>query len=334
MKKILLQWLCCPDCRGDFALYGQDFRSQDEELCEIDCGSLECVSCKAIFPITKGIPRFVSKENYAVNFGFQWNIFKKTQLDSYTKAGTSRYRFYRQSEWKPDEMKGAIVLDAGCGAGRFCEVALSTGANVIAVDYSEAVDACRENLKKYKNLHVVQADIYKLPFRPDFFDYVYSFGVLQHMPDVKKAFFELTKKVKNNGKLCVDFYRKDWKVFFWPKYWLRPVTRNLPPESLLRIVKKAVPLLLPISRLLSKIPKYGRYLKYIIPVANHEGVFSLSKKHLLEWAILDTFDMFSAKYDSPQNEKTVMKWFKEIDFSDVSVLNYGIVVARGTKKAS
>ena len=61
-------------------------------------------------------------------------------------------------------MNGSWVLDAGCGAGRFAEIALSSGANVVALDYSSAVNACYLNLKEHSNLHVVQGDIYALPF--------------------------------------------------------------------------------------------------------------------------------------------------------------------------
>ena len=68
----------------------------------------------------------------------------------------------------PTDLAGQWVLDAGSGAGRFAEVALQAGAEVIALDYSRAVDACYANLKHYPNLHVVQGDIYALPFPKEF----------------------------------------------------------------------------------------------------------------------------------------------------------------------
>jgi len=303
---------------------------QDQQE-NVDRGSLECRSCKRTFPIIDGIPRFVSLDNYTNNFGFQWNLFKKTQLDSHTKTTISKDRFFHQSGWKPDEMRNSLILDVGCGAGRFAEVALSTGANVVAIDYSGSVDACWGNLKENKNLHVVQADLYRLPFKPNLFDYAYSFGVLQHTPDVKKAFFALIEKIKGGGKVCVDFYRKDWKVYLWPKYWLRPITKNLSSDLLFKLVKVAVPLLLPVSSILIRCPLVGHYLRYIIPVVNYERIFPLNKQQLFEWAVLDTFDMFSPKYDYPQHEKTVGCWFKAIGLLDADIFVRGLVVGRGTK---
>jgi len=143
------------------------------------------------YPVRNGIPRFVAESNYADNFGMQWNHFRKTQLDSHSGHPISSERYWKATGWSPEMMKGKWVLDAGCGAGRFAEVALGAGANVVALDYSSAVDACHANLKHHPNLHVVQGDIYALPFAPETFDFVYSLGVLQHTPDVAAAFAAL-----------------------------------------------------------------------------------------------------------------------------------------------
>ena len=69
----------------------------------------------------------------------------------------------------------------------------------MALDYSSAVDACYTNLKHYPNLHVVQGDIYALPFPKGFFPYVYSFGVLMCTPNVERAFAEIPPMVAAGG---------------------------------------------------------------------------------------------------------------------------------------
>ncbi|MDR4473462.1 MAG: hypothetical protein MRJ92_12735 [Nitrospira sp.] len=65
------------------------------------------------------VPRFVPDSGYSENFGEQWNRFRRTQLDKFngTRAPLQE-RFYSGTGWSPDELKGARVLEAGCGAGR------------------------------------------------------------------------------------------------------------------------------------------------------------------------------------------------------------------------
>lgn len=222
------------------------------------------------------------------------------------------------------------MLDAGCGAGRFAEIALLAGAKVIALDYSSAVDACFANLKHHTHLHVVQGDIYALPFRKRSFPYVYSLGVLQHTPDVAGAFAALPPMVAGGGKLCVDYYRKSWKSLMLPKYWLRPITKRIPKSRLFTVLERLVPKGLLVSRSLARVPLLGNGLKRIIPVANYVGILPLTDKQHLEWSLLDTFDMLSPEFDSPQTPETVGRWLRDAGLEQIEVFTAGHLVARGT----
>ena len=146
MKPTLLKILICPKCGGTFRIRNEKLRDK-----EVESGQLACRKCQQIYPIINSVPRFVPEENYASNFGYQWNIFRKTQLDSHSELSISRDRFLRFSGWAPESLKGKRVLDVGCGSGRFTEIALSCAANVVAVDYSTAVNACKENLAFHHN---------------------------------------------------------------------------------------------------------------------------------------------------------------------------------------
>src|SRR5262249_4735795 len=160
----LLDILACPDCGGSLAL-----TAAEESGGSVETGTLRCGSCGRTFPIVRHIPRFVPADNYASSFGFQWNKFRATQLDSRTGLPISRQRFFKESRWTPEELAGKRVLDVGCGAGRFAEIALSSGAKLVAVDYSSAVDACFANHGPHPRLDVVQADVFRLPLRPGWF---------------------------------------------------------------------------------------------------------------------------------------------------------------------
>jgi SAM-dependent methyltransferase len=297
---------------------------------QIETGTLRCELAHT-FPIKGCIPRFVSSDNYAGNFGLQWNAFRQTQLDSFSRTSISHDRFFLSTGWRPDEIAGKRVLDVGCGAGRFTEIALSAGAHVVALDYSSAAEACWANNSSKGTLEVVQGDIYKLPFKPASFDYVYCLGVLQHTPDVERAFQELPKQLRNGGRLAVDIYPKLWQNLLSSKDWVRPLTKRMNPERLFELVaKEIVPILLPISRFVGRLP-FGRKLRRLVPVSNYEGIFPLSPEQLREWAVLDTYDMLAPAYDQPQTERTLREWFARAQLGSIEVFRSGHLIGRAQK---
>lgn len=316
MNSDLLDILACPDCGGSLTLQSE---------------TLECLSCAKTFPIAREIPRFVPAGNYANSFGFQWNKFRDTQLDSRTGLPISRDRFFAESRWEPAELAGKRVLDVGCGAGRFAEVALSAGANVVAVDYSSAVDACLANLGSNLRLSVIQADVYRLPFKPGSFDYIYCFGVLQHTPDPHGAVLALAPPLKTGGKLAIDFYPRLAMNILWPKYWLRPFTRHMRADRLFGIVQWLVPKLLPLARALAAVPLLGRRLRYVVPIMMYYRVFPLTREQHREWAILDTFDMLAPEHDHPQTADSVRSWLMEAGLANVAAAREGLVIGRASK---
>lgn len=326
MNRDLLHVVACPACHGSLTL-----ESEREADGEIESGTLRCDPCASIHPIVRFVPRFVSADNYSNNFGFQWNRFRRTQLDSTTGQPISTRRFFEQSGWQPSEMAGRLTLDVGCGAGRFAEIALGTGARVVAVDYSSAVDACRQNLAPHKRLDVVQADVYHLPFKRRAFEFVYCFGVLQHTPQVEASFAALTKQLAPGGRIAVDLYPKIPLNVLWPKYWLRPVTKRMRADRLFPLVSRMVEALWPVSLALGRVPRVGRRLRHALPIANYEGVLPLTPVQLKEWAVLDTFDMLAPAHDHPQTAATLKGWFETHGLTDVEVGRPGLVVGRGRR---
>jgi len=292
-----------------------------------------CARCASAYPVVHGIPRFVPADNYAANFGFQWNRFSRTQLDSHTGRPISRDRFLRETGWTAERLAGRRVLDVGCGAGRFAEVALSLGATVFAVDYSNAVEACRANLPD-ERLHVAQADVYALPFAPESFDFVYSLGVIQHTPDVARTVRSLVAALKPGGEIVVDVYRKHWKGFLHPRIWLRPFSTRMNAGRLFTLVERAAPTLLRVSNAIGAVPVVGSPLRRFVPVANYAGQLPLSPAQLEEWAILDTYDWLAPQYDQPQTAATLRRWFVEAGLTAVTVFAADHLTARGRKPSA
>jgi SAM-dependent methyltransferase len=227
------------------------------------------------------------------------------QLDSYNHTSLSKKRFHSETGWTKAWLSGKWILDAGCGAGRFLDVASQTEAEVVGVDISEAIDAARESLAGRKNLHFVQASIFDLPFRSGAFDGCYSIGVIQHTPDPHRALAALPRVLKGGGNIAVTIYeRKPWTLLY-SKYLLRPITKRLEKKNLLRVINFSMPILFPLTNLLFRLPLFGRFFGFAIPVANYVSEPELSAKQRYDWAILDTFDMLSPQYDNPQTKQEV-----------------------------
>ena len=294
MNRKLLEILACPKCHVSLTL------DTDED--PINAGDLACLGCDAKYTVTDGIPRFVPVDNYAASFGYQWNHFRKEQLDRYNGTTLSADRLWSETGWSKEELKGKWVLDAGCGAGRFLDAACATDGEIVGIDISSAIDAAKSNLDGSGNVHFAQASIYELPFGDATFDYCYCIGVIQHTPDTAASLRAIAAKVKPGGKFAVTIYpRKPWTKLF-SKYWIRPATRRMEKERLLQLIEKVMPIAFPVTNVLFRIPVIGKLFSFVIPVANYVNEPQLSREQRYAWAVLDTFDMLSPYYDQPMTE--------------------------------
>jgi SAM-dependent methyltransferase len=224
-------------------------------------------------------------------------------------------------------MRGQMILEAGSGAGRFTEILLQTEATIFSFDYSSAVDANWANNGHYTNFNLFQADIFNIPVRQAAFDKVLCLGVLQHTPDPEKAFKSLAKYVRPGGELVIDVYSKRLVSLLRWKYLLRPLAKRMNKEFLYRIVCFVVTLLLPLAIILRRaLGKLGARLMPIVEYSSLGLPYELNK----EWALLDTFDMYSPQHDHPQSISSVERWFKETGFVDI-IVRFGQngVVAKG-----
>lgn len=291
---------------------------------DITEGLLIAKSGSSSVPIHDGIPRFFNGQGYAGNFGLQWNHFRSTQLDSATNLPLTFNRFWNNTRWQPKDIYGKTVLECGSGAGRFTEILLGAGAKVVSFDLTNAIDANYINNADKGDLFVFQGDIYDIPFPDQYFDYVFCYGVLQHTPDPVKAYRSIFSKLKPQGRISIDYYRKMPLPSVWstPKYLWRPITSKMEPERLLRIIKAYIPFWLPIDTLVRKIPVFNRILSYIpIPCWNYINI-GLTKEQRKEWAIMDTFDALGATYDFPKTLPEVTDMIASEDNDQIEVF-YG-----------
>jgi SAM-dependent methyltransferase len=298
MWKSLLSVLACPKCQHDIDCQANEVGTDGEIL----TGALQCSKCGTEYPIVRGIPRFVPASTYADSFGYQWNRFRELQIDAENGKHLSRDRFLTETGWSLESLAGKWVLDIGCGAGRFLEIASRSSAQVVGLDLSNAVDAARNTCAGRRNVHIVQASVYAPPFRAEAFDACYCIGVLQHTPDPQKALKSLPPLLKPSGKIAVTIYeRRKWTLLNG-KYVARRITRHLPERVLMRLVSIAVPIAFPITEVLFRIPVLGRLFKFAIPIADYVDNPQLDLRERYRWALMDTFDMLSPYYDQPMSQ--------------------------------
>lgn len=216
MKPDFLSFLQCPSCAGELALDGDGHD-----------GTIRCLSCSSTFPIENGIPVFVREEdrveNYSKNFEMYW-----TQLPWHDSAA-QRQRFYELTEWRPEDLAGKVILDAGCGGGRWLYQFANAGAKtIVAFDLTRSIHKAADLCRDFDQIHYAQADIFRLPFKPGAFDIVHCHGVLMTLPDQERGVKNLCTMVAPGGEAAFLVYRN----LTWPQKLiddvLCAVTKRLP----------------------------------------------------------------------------------------------------------
>ena len=315
MKNWLLDLLTCPHCTNDASLEIKPTKSHENEIIE---GTLSCTTCGQGFPITNSIPRFVrNDENYAENFGYQWNKFRATQIDRFGNHDLSGSRLLKDTRWPSEFIQDKVILDAGCGAGRFADELAQNGARVIACDLSGAVDACKktvDNPEGYSSnrgdVTVIQANLLALPFKKNVFDAIHCAGVIQHTPDPAKIMRSLPTHLNTAGRLFYNFYEIDVSSKFQViKYLLRRWTPKWKMKKLVTFCLWMCRVLFIPSWIMSRIPII-RFFNRFLPICSvHPQGIPLNQQ--FNMTLLDTIDWYGPKYEIRQDHRKVYYLLKD-----------------------
>ncbi len=253
----------------------------------------------------------------ARSFGYEWQTFSE-MLPDYEK----NFRWYFE-RFSPDQFEGLRVLDAGCGTGRHTfHMARSGAREVVAMDFSQAIEVAARNNQDNPNTHFVQADIYHPPFPPGSFDFVYSLGVLHHLPDPEKGFRALLKLLRAGGFMDIYLYWNLETEAAWRRAALQAVTQarrlttRLPHKLLQRVSWVAaaafqVAFVLP-SRFLDKFTQ-TRSLADRVPLGHY-------RKYSFRVLYTDQFDRLSAPIENRYGRAEVAAWFERARMREVVIL--------------
>ncbi len=303
MHRWLVDFLACPACPGEAPIQVSDGEWQGDIL---EAGELSCSACGGKWPITDGIPRFVAPDdNYAKSFGYQWKRWRRIQIDRLAGHRLTEDRILRDTGWSRDWFAGKVVFDGGAGAGRFSDVMAGLGARVVALDLSSAVDACRETTQVHGDaVQCIQASLYAIPLKSRVFDAVHCAGVIQHTPDPEKTMRAMPRLLKPGAPLSYNFYEVTMsRRFQFLRAAFRLVTPHMSPSALLALCRALVVPLFPFSRFVSRI-RFVRFGLRFLPIcAVHYP--ELTRDQQFEWTLLDTFDWYNPRYDTPQRHGAV-----------------------------
>jgi len=279
-----------------------------------DCTA--CLNCPEShgFDIVRGIPRFVSKSNYADHFGAQWNRFRLTQLDSHVGMPIASKRLHRclgDGLWST--LRGKQVLECGCGAGRFTEVLLRRRARVTSIDLSSAVDANADLFPQNEFHRVAQADIARLPFAPQSFDLVVCLGVVQHTPDPEKTIADLYKHVAPGGSLVIDHYSLTLSWYLKTAPLFRAFMRRMKPQTAMRFTERMVGTMLPLHKAVRNVPGVRSIVHRLSPVMCYYNSFpQFSDQMQYEWALLDTHDTLTDRFKHSRDKAGIVRTLQSL----------------------
>jgi SAM-dependent methyltransferase len=208
-------------------------------------GSLWCAECRSGYPIVRGVPDFVTRhgsrevEQTTGGFAVNW----KRYSDAILAKPALNDELLR--DWlvplSPESFGDKVVLEAGCGMGRWLAAAAPHAPRaLIGFDYSDVAHAAFDNTRHLKNVHVVRADIFHAPFAERSVDVCYSIGVVHHTPDPEAAFAALLRLVKEEGALSVWVYGEENNA--WIEKVISPLRRSLTsrlPDPVLHVLSRA-----------------------------------------------------------------------------------------------
>jgi SAM-dependent methyltransferase len=244
-------------------------------------------------------------------YSLQWNTFRVVRPEE------DRATFRARTGLGEVELAGELVLDAGCGMGRYLRVASGLGARVVGIDLSRSVDAARDMTRDQAGVFVIQGDLLRPPFAEGTFDHVYSLGVLDHTPDPRGAFLGLARLLKPGGRIAIWVYPRERPALERVMDAHRAVSTRLPLGALVALSRLMAPVgALKRRMMASPIRLVGR-----LGVALNIATIGVSMHPDPEVRVCDTLDWYAPRHASRHTPEEVRGWFDEAGLCEVRNLS-------------
>jgi len=302
MKKELLKILDCPVCQDGQKLIIKQYGIINDE---IDTGELECPQCHKSYKISNGIPRMspgnTNMQVKSAQKGFGnlfrlWNSGKfGTDLLYGQSASDEELTFFQRFSITGEDLKGKTILDAGCGVGRLTKcLSHYSPASIVGIDIHNSMDQVYSRCKSLSNVHILEGDLVKLPFKNKQFDLVWCEGVLPYIYDHLKALGQLINVLKPGGLIYIwvyDSYENSYMAKFTNLFYN---SHKYPHWLLLLISRSGGWLFFILDKLKQRTGKYSSLTSY------QNRCFSL-------------YDLLSQKFRKCFSKEEVLGWFNDYD---------------------
>lgn len=246
-------------------------------------------------------------------YSLQWNRFR------IVRPAEDLATFRNRTGLEPSELAGKLVLDAGCGMGRYLRIVAAAGARVVGMDLSESVRAARDVTAGRDNVALIRGDLLRIPLAESRFDHIYSLGVLDHTPDPRRSFLGLARRLRPGGRIVIWVYPRE-----------KPRVERV--MNLHRAISTRLPLgvLVLLSRLTAPIGGMKRRLMFSrsrllqrCGVALHALSIGVSMHPDPEVRVCDTLDWYAPRYLSRHTVEEVVGWFREAGLEEITDLSPG-----------
>ena len=313
--KDLTSLLQCLECKADLTY-------TPEAYC--------CNECDAKYKIIDHIPRFVPDSYLALDdgdsniqektknyFGFEWDYFKdwgfikdeevpEDQKEACFGGMVSNRKMAFNSKCRMEEeelAEGKIILDAGCGNGRYTyEAGINSKGFVIGVDIGYgSVSSAYRNTEELDNVIIIQGNLIDLPFKDEVIDASFSNGVLHHTGATREAFNEVGRTIKPDGTFVAHLYHKLNPIWEINDYLIRLITTRMSIQANLKLAKFL-----------------ARFAHYVSKVKG--GFFVSNLFFRLQPTVHHMFDWYSAPTATHHTYQELADWFYEQNFKVLDVV--------------
>jgi SAM-dependent methyltransferase/uncharacterized protein YbaR (Trm112 family) len=299
MRLDALDHFVCPADRGRLSLAEGEVEADGHVI----TGRLHCTACGSHYVISQGVPNFIDPAGAMIDgkdltrlqrdtidrFGWEWQTYRHWGwLEHYPDVPDAEHRFFGallentrsafRSKTLIDEdilRAAGTILDAGCGNGRFTNIASEYGATVIGVDLGAGAYVAFEHMRHKPNVHIARGDLFRLPLRENSIDFAFSIGVLMHTGDARAALTSISSLVRPGGRVLARVYGKGLVSYEIIDRAIRAVITRLPLGPQVRFAALTAGL----SRFLRRTPRRRRLNDWLFQHIN----LLPTEHHMFDW---------------------------------------------------